>query len=299
MRRAAVVATGALLGAGGVLCACSLLTSLDGLTDGASVTADGGRDTSVAIDGTTSDGPTMSDAGDAGEAGPSPSALYAAAVLSDKPLGYWRLEETSGNVAADETGSQAGSYLSNPQLGATGVAGSRAMKLLKATNARMLVASAAYRFPNLTPYTVELWAKPGEFKDYQWFGGTERFVGPSRTGWSVLIGADGLVRYEVWRPNDGGSDQVRGVFITPVALSTTAFTHVVIAYTGSEVIGYVNGIKTTTFTTSGICPDTGELVWGCRGDVAHCSDDWTYDELAVYDTVLAAARVKAHYDLGK
>src|SRR5690349_23290646 len=45
---------------------------------------------------------------------------YRDAVLSDHPVGYWRLDETSGTVAADSTGNNPGSYVNGPVLGQSG-----------------------------------------------------------------------------------------------------------------------------------------------------------------------------------
>jgi hypothetical protein len=42
-------------------------------------------------------------------------------------------------------------------------------------------------------------------------------------------------------------------------------------------------------------------LWGCRLDnnvPAECLDGWLLDEIAVYDHVLTANRVKVHHDLG-
>jgi hypothetical protein len=45
---------------------------------------------------------------------------YREAVLTDEPVGYWRLGETSGSTAADETGANPGTYENGPALGLPG-----------------------------------------------------------------------------------------------------------------------------------------------------------------------------------
>src|SRR6185437_12692528 len=45
---------------------------------------------------------------------------YGDAVLSDSPVGYWRLDETTGTVATDSTGSNPGTYVGGPALGQAG-----------------------------------------------------------------------------------------------------------------------------------------------------------------------------------
>ena len=50
-----------------------------------------------------------------------PSSVYRAAVLADSPLAYWRLGETSGTVAHDETGNgHDGTYVGGVTLGQPG-----------------------------------------------------------------------------------------------------------------------------------------------------------------------------------
>jgi hypothetical protein len=283
------------------LSACSLLTSTNGLSDGIDV--DGGRETTAGEGG--SEAAPSDDGGDGGgpvdgaDAAPTASALYASAVLADKPVGYWRLEELGGATAKDETAHHDGQYLAGPLLDQPGIAGSRAMKLPKGMHARVLVPSTAYRFPGNAAYSVELWVKAGELKDYQWLAGTESYLS-GRSGWSLLADASGRFRYEVWvPPADGGDNQVRGAAVATTPITAGTFRHVVVTYSGTTIVGYLDGVKTNMFTTSGQAPDTGQLLWACRNDLEGCLDDWTIDELAIYDVALGADRVKAHFDLGK
>jgi hypothetical protein len=287
------------------LSACSLLTSLDEFTGGnAGNVGDGGGVDAVGLgDGATGDGPGPDDAADASDAGER-SRLYSLAVLADMPRGYWRLEEIAGTVAKDETGRNHGIYVAGPLLGERGVAGSYAAKLSSNTNARMRVESTDFRYAGTAPYSVELWAKFGELKDYQWLASTETVgTGNARSGWSILADAIGDIRYEVWRTDPGGAPpaQVRGLTLTSTTVVPGGpFHHLVMVYTGSAVIGYIDGIDKTPFPTTGPAPDTGgQLLWGCRGDLFYCLDDWTIDELAIYDYALGPARVQQHYDLGK
>lgn len=278
--------------------ACSLLTPLDGLSGGAGT--DSGSDSALTTDGNGEAASTLdASAVDGADAAPSASALYASAVLADRPLGYWRLEETAGTKAKDETRRNDGAFVNAPLLGQPGVAGSGAAKLPSKMKSRILVATGDFTFLGNAPYTVELWAKPGTFRDYQWLSGTEVEVG-GRHGWSLLVGANAEPRYEVWgKDGDGGSTQIRGLFVSAAPLAQGAFAHIVVAYTGTVAEGYVNGVGTTSFNTVGMMPAAGPLLWGCRSDVDNCLDDWAIDELAIYDFALDATRVKAHYDLGK
>ncbi len=49
------------------------------------------------------------------------SSAYSGAVLEKNPVAYWRLGETAGQTAADETGNgHDGTYFGNPTLGQPG-----------------------------------------------------------------------------------------------------------------------------------------------------------------------------------
>jgi hypothetical protein len=280
--------------------ACSLLTSLDGLSGGASddggsaTIAEGGNDATPVVD--------AADAGDASNDAPARSDLYASAVLADMPRGYWRLEETAGTMAKEETGRYGGTYVAKPTVGEPGVASSRAVKLPTGSQARMSAPGADFRFPGNVPYSVELWVKPGIIRNYALIVGTEILPNANgRAGWSIVADGQGFVHFEVWIPSpDGGLTQARGTPISSTSITQGAFQHVVAVYTGMDMLGYINGVLGYVTTMNGAAPDMGSsLLLGCRSDVSFCLDDWTVDELAIYDHVLPAERVKAHYDLGK
>ena len=209
---------------GAAASACSLLTSVDGLATGSEAQADGGSEaeTGPRGDGNAGDGGGAGDASDA-QAADTPSRRYANAVLADRPLGYWRLEETMLGAAKDETGGHDGAYAGAPLLGEPGVAGSKAMKLPVGSQSRVGVPSPAFRFPGNAPYSVELWVRVGILANYGALASgevTQNFT--SRSGWTILVDDQGLVHYEVYVVDDAGTKQVRGVNATSTALTAAA-----------------------------------------------------------------------------
>lgn len=304
MRRAAFVpALFVAFGSAALLGACTLLTSLDGLSGGPE--DDGGAETTASLVDANLGAETSGDTGtspiDSGEdGGVSRSALYAQAVLADHPIGYWRLEESSGTVAKDETGSHDGTFVSGPILAQPGVAGSRSAKLGKGTQARVHVDSNAYRFAGRLPFSIEAWVQPGEVTHFQWIGSTEiPQVGATRSGWSLFAEADGTVHYEGWQPDGGFAGIVRSVVLAPTLLMTSSTFHqLVITYDGKTLVGYIDGQQGIVQANNGSVPDNGALDWGCHSGPTDCLDDWTIDELAIYSQPLTGERVKAHFDLG-
>lgn len=293
MKRAGLVISTA------ALAACSLLTSLDGLSDG-----DAGGADAATIDA-PADATTIADSTviEAGEAGPVPGAAYRAAVVADSPISYWRFEETSGTVAKDEMGAHDGTYVDGPTLGAAGIApGTRAITISATAKSHVFVGSSAFRFPGDASFTIELWAKGRVFTDYQWIGGTEIPDSP-RAGWSLLGHSDRTVAYEAWAPPtvDGGINYARSVRTNAKPLEVDRFQHVVFTYDGATLLSYVDGDLANTGVASRSTPDVGELRWGCRSLAAGlaCLDGWSLDEIAVYGKALTAARIKAHFDASK
>lgn len=290
-----------------VVSACSLLTSVDGLSGGdgspaddASIRSDTGVEGSTALDATqAADGLTATDAADPR------FAAYGKAVLADTPVAYWRFEETALATAKDERGAHNGLYVFSPTLGEPGIAGGRAVRLPVGQRASITQADLAFRFPGNQSYAVEVWLKLGKLGGYQWLAGTEGPSSPDpRSGWSLFVTDVGVVSYEVWGAPfvDGGASQRRGVYATSAPFDVARFHHIVMTYNGTVMSVWLDGVKRANQTDATAAPDTGTLMLGCRRTptgVTSCLDDGVLDEVAIYAHVLDDARILAHYDLGK
>jgi hypothetical protein len=284
-----------------VLTACSLLTSLDGLTGG-DVPDGGAGATDSAVDASSPvvDGATSADAS-------SPSdprfAAYGKAVLDDNPLAYWRLEETADSVAKDERGLHDATYRNDPVLGEPGIVGGRAMRMPAGKHAHFTQDAPLFRFAGVQKYTVELWAKLDSQQPYQWLGGTEGPVNP-RSGWSLFVDDVGTSSYEVWGPplTDGGSPLRRALYQKAAPVVKGRFAHIVMVFDDLGVNLWLDGVSRAGESTTVAAPDTGTLMFGCRRtptDITACVEDGVLDEVALYDHPLSAARIVAHYQLGK
>jgi hypothetical protein len=284
--------------------ACTLLTPVDGLSGGDMTALVDGSAVEGAVDARVApiDADVLADADADADGSVDRSAAYRAAVTADMPLAYWRFEETSGIVAKDETGQHDGTYVLGPTLAVDGIIpGTRAMALPTGKNAHVVVPGSVFRFADNAAFTIELWALPKVFSDYQWLGGTENPRLP-RSGWSVVVESAGIVSQEVWSaPADAASSTA--VRFTPLAgmpLVLGRFQHVVFTFDGSTTSGYIDGSLVQAKSTPQGAPNTGALLWGCRLNdnvLDNCLDGWVLDEIAIYEHVLPAARVKAHHDL--
>lgn len=87
------------------------------------------------------------------------TANYRGMILADNPVSYWRLNEVNGTVAADEKGSNPGTYVGSPnlrQLGPISGDPDTAATFTVGTNQN---ASLGTGIPVAAPLTVEAWAK--------------------------------------------------------------------------------------------------------------------------------------------
>jgi len=209
---------------------------------------------------------------------------YSEAVLSDSPMGYWRLDETSGPTFFDETannndGTISGSVVLN-QSGA-----------IADGNGAAEFAGGSVSFGTVTGlrdnFSVEFWINP-----------------QTRTNYNQTISADsGWSQFRFHTGNNGpvwvgtgccgtakrfeSSDLGNGTF------ELNTWQHFVFTF---EHLDATDG--TATFYKNGSPLVTRALDKGSTwtGFNLEADLDGLVDEVAVYDSVLSATRVQAHYD---
>lgn len=272
-----------------VMSACSLV-SLDGLTGGQVVvnpdsgSSSGGRD-SGGQDTAPADVYVV------------PQGAYAAAVLMDAPVAYWRLDETSGTTARDSSGrgndaayiggvhpGTAGAIANNPDTAATfdGSSG-------------YLDGGDRFAFAGAQPFSIEAWVRASSTSGYLGVASREDTSGgPPSEGYIVFVS-----------PDDGvfGFQRLDGASLTSITstsvASASSYVHLVATYDGGQMTLYVNGMQEITQTaTFSIAGAGNDFVVGAEAGGAEAFFDGALDEVAVYDHVLTAERVTAHYMVG-
>ncbi len=268
-----------------------------GTSSGGDAASDGGGPTDAGS-GTgssgTGSGSGVKDAMALSDAGP-----YAAAVLEDTPIAYWRFDDMAAPMTAlDSTGH--GHTLSITGTYTTGVPG--ALKstpnlafLLDGMTSRLLNTSFP-EFVGTAPYTLEGWIKPTESMDAE-LGDTmfrelfQRAAFPldgGREGYGLFLagGMMGLERYV-----DGVDEHVE-----TTAPPTGTFTYVVGVYDGTMLILYVNGTGVGSQPDLGAAAATGVAIdVGCNTYAGHGVIEGVIDEFAIYDYALSPARIAAHF----
>ena len=225
-----------------------------------------------------------------------PADPYGAAVFNDNPLLYWRLGETSGVVAADssQNADQSGVIENGVVLGATGgIKGTTNTAASFDGNDDLVASTNSYTNP--LNYSEEAW-----FKTTSTNGGKIIGFGASQNGTSgnydrhVYMSNDGTVTFGVWT---GFTNTIT----TPTALNDGKWHHVVA--TQSTTVGmalYIDGALAGTNGQTGSQAYTGywrvggDNHWGCCSPFIAA----TIDDVAVYDSVLSAASIANHFNLG-
>jgi hypothetical protein len=224
---------------------------------------------------------------------------YAAAVLADAPIGYWRFEETSGNVAHDSSGhGHDGFYGANVILGQTGLVGEGfAVRFDGSADASPADYVRVLENADLQPsssVTIECWAMPtsGDAILVMYGMGDASKPFPYAL---FLAGATVAANWAGSTPFPYVSTDVppRGVKH-----------HLVAVYDGASLRFYRDGVVIGTAAASGPLGDYDTVNGlGIGSDFQVQGTDPRFvgviDEVAVYSTPLTSQQVAAHYAAGR
>ena len=224
----------------------------------------------------------------------SPTDAYGRSVVTDQPLSFWRLDETSGSTAADssDNGLDA-TYVGTVTQGAAGALNGfgRAATFDGASGG--VVSTAGQSGPSR--YATELWFSTSTTR-----GGKLIGFGDAQTGNSssydkqVYLTNDGRLIFGVY---NGGFDT-----ITSAPHQNDGSWHHVVAMQGPA--GMALYLDDVLVGTNGATSNQGYGgYWRVGGDnLAFWPDqpdsnylDGTIDEVAIYDGPLSAAQVDSHY----
>ena len=223
------------------------------------------------------------------------SSPYAPTVLSLGSIGYWRLGESTGTTAADQSGnSLTGTYTGTVTLGQTG-----ALTGDSDTSASFNGSTAFVNVPvsstmNTPGFSVSGWAK------WSGSGGTFQNVASTNvyltSGWALLVDAG------YWHAVLYGSGSTRADISGPAA--TTAWAHVALTYNPATSVAtlYVNGTSagTATFTTY-VPTTTAPLRIGASqdgGGVTNYYFSGGLDDVSLYGAALSTGQVQNLYSAG-
>lgn len=221
---------------------------------------------------------------------------YAAEVLADGPVSYWKLDETSGTTAADSVGGNNGTYTGGYTLNQTGIpsTGRPAVLFNGSSGYVNLGAPAAL---NLTAaWTLEAWVYLVSTPN------GSGIIAEQHTG-------SGNVLYEIgFGFSTSGAALTVGYYTgsawyvaAGAGLSLNAWHHVVGTWDGTTLRLYADGSQVAAATPAA-APVGGvnNMYIGKRHDNTGVAPFFPgrIDEAAVYSTALSAERITAHYNAG-
>ncbi len=223
---------------------------------------------------------------------------YRDAVLKDQPDTYWRLGESSGSTAADETAPANPGTYSATTLGVAGALSgdTNTAAQLNGTSSKVTSTDAA---PN-DSFTLEAWVNPTATHEIDpqaptgtgGVGGQRYLFWPDQKGTEagigLSVGTNGVTVYE------HGDGHMPPVLVAPVAIS--GWTHVAVVYRDRTPTLFVNGTQVATGTTSTRPKVHAPTILG-GGPYGYYQG--SVDEVAIYPRPLDPAQLAGHYLAGK
>ena len=213
-------------------------------------------------------------------------ASYRALVLSDGPAGYWRLGESSGTTAFDETATSDGTYAGAATLGSPGA-------LVNDPNTAVDFDGASGRVnipsvPALAPadqVSIEAWVNTDSTVNFQWV--------VSKNADYFLYINEGIVVFGV---NDGVGYPYAAAASGPPGV----WQHYVGTYDGTTLSLYQNGVRVAQSPMTGTFLSTtaGLTIGAFDAASAVQTTDGRIDEVAVYGRALSAEEVVSHHERG-
>jgi hypothetical protein len=228
---------------------------------------------------------------------------YAGTILATSNVqGYWRLGETTGTTAVDQTGHANGTYLGTITKGTPGLLTGDADKAVALDDAQASRVEITSPPAPTTAVTVEAWAQDT--------GSTDFYAKIAAKSNSVDAAPFADYCLSANSAADGGPI---GRWVMEADINgthTVLYTndpvpagrhHLVGTYDGSVMRLYLDGVEAATpLFVTGTLGNRGQPLEIGRysPNLALCKFVGTVDEVAVYDRALTAAEVLDHYTLG-
>lgn len=228
------------------------------------------------------------------EPGDAPDALvgYAAQVLADSPLSYYRLNETSGVICNDSVGEHNGTYGGSFMLDEPGlVEGDTAVSFAGTSGG--ITFGDVFEFDQLKPFSLEAWLSISD--DSHFNNIINKYADPQvATGYLIYTGFGKLACAR-------GVTQQNQTLVEYEPFEENLLVHVVCTFDGSMLRLYINGTLWQEKSSAGVVlpNQTIPFVIGAgNGSITSGATEGTIDEVAIYSSALPAERINAHYVTG-
>lgn len=240
---------------------------------------------------------------------------YSATILSQQPVGYWRLEETTAptpnNFTASNSGSSGstdnGTYSADVVRGEPG-----ALFGDTSTSSGFLNPGVSVGYVDTTvdipndpalnpngPFSVEFWAKsPSVLNDLFSPLASLDASGSSRSGYLFYAGANaaGSPPY-TWQFRMGDTTGYRARVFGGSYLTNT-WQHIVGVYDGTNAVIYVDGVPSTPLAVPSFAPNTAQPFRIGATTLPNRGWNGWIQEVAFYSNALTANVVTSHRNTG-
>lgn len=221
---------------------------------------------------------------------------YAAEVLTDVPLAYWRMGDASGTTATDSSGNaRNGTYVSNFALGATGLLAGDADTCVDFTTGGAVVLSPA-AWMDVDYYTIEAWINLDTTFSTLTVATYAFGFDVNQLAWSLQVTSTGKLLMTM-----RNSSTTVGTATGATTLSTLTTYHVAATYDGTTIKVYVNGVLDGSGSLSGVTnkPTHVDRKFSIgRMPSIDAFLDGRVDEVAFHGSALGESRIFAHYVAG-
>lgn len=215
------------------------------------------------------------------------SRCYSDDVISDAPISYWRLNESTDTSAADTRGANPGTYVGSPALASSGALADSALKAVTFNGTSQYVEIAdANTLDTADSTTLEMWVKRSTLGTLQ----------------VLLDKGAGSYRLQFTTANTLELTKAgTAIVASTITISdTTQFHHLVATKTGATTKLYIDGVdRTGTVTNQTLVNSANSLRIAAASPTTASYAAAVIDEVAVYGAALTAARVSAHYAGGR
>lgn len=223
------------------------------------------------------------------------------AMVADGARSIWRLDETTGTVAADSADAKNGTY-----GGTSYTLGQAGLDASDPTNDSVTFANPIsyvtigneYSFERTDPFTAEALFKTSSATTQLIIGKVG--VAPDSTGWSVFLQANGAITVAL-TDIAGATNNLR-VDTIATGFNNGSARHLMVTYDGSSspsgINIYVDGVirphSTVYNSLTGSIMNTDALFIGRRASQSDLQFLGSIDEVALYLSELSAGQAYAH-----
>lgn len=224
-----------------------------------------------------------------------PAGSYVDVVKADGPVGYWRLDETEGEIALDQIAGNSGDILNGVTLGVPGaIAGDANLAANFSSGDRQKIDVPWTEALNPPQFSMEVWARMTGGAGVHRSPLTSRADSPQR-GYIFYCEPGDIWQFWSGKGDDSGWDNIPG----PRA-EINQWAHLVGTYDGTIKRFYVNGVMVGTSTAAFAPNDVNALRFGggaTEGPGAFFFEG-DVDEPAIYNKALTDEQVISHYLAG-